>query len=257
MIDFHCHLDLYPQPAAVAARAKKDGHYVLSVTTTPRAWRGTLKLAAGATRIQTALGLHPQVAHERHSELALFEVLLPEARYVGEIGLDGSPESRPHQDVQRRCFDRILAACVQAGGRVMTLHSRGAADEVLDALCRHPGAGTPVLHWFSGTRKQLDRAVAMDCWFSVGPAMVRGRKGSELLAAMPRNRVLTETDGPFVQVGNSPLMPGEVSDAVAACARSWSKPHLQAETVLAQNLRSLAALANGSPPGSLDAMSDR
>jgi TatD DNase family protein len=245
VIDLHCHLDLYPDPSAVAERCKANGDYVLSVTTTPKAWRGTLKLADGAPRIRTALGLHPQLAHKRHGELPLFVGLLAEARYVGEVGLDGSPEFRPHLDVQRRCFDGILAACARAGGRVMTVHSRGAADEVLDALSRHPEAGTAVLHWFSGTQKQLDRAHKMGCWFSIGPAMVRGRKGTQLLAAMPSDRVLTETDGPFAFGPTGPLMPGEVADAVAACGTAWSLSLPEAQAKLARNLRVLAALADG------------
>ena len=44
--------------------------------------------------MQTALGLHPQLAHERKSELPLFDELLPQTEYVGEIGLDGAPEFR-------------------------------------------------------------------------------------------------------------------------------------------------------------------
>jgi TatD DNase family protein len=243
MIDLHCHLDLYPDPHAVTAKCTRDGHYVLSVTTTPKAWRGTLKLAGAATRIRTSLGLHPQVAHQRHGELALFQGLLPEARYVGEIGLDGSPEFRVHHDVQRRCFDYILASCSEAGGRVMTIHSRGAADAVLDALERHPKAGTAILHWFSGTPKQLNRAVGMGCWFSVGPAMVQGRKGRELLRAMPPDRVLTETDGPFAHGKSGPLLPGEVASAVDACSNSWSMPCSETEAKLTRNFRALVATA--------------
>lgn len=249
MIDLHCHLDLYPDPFAVAERCKASGDYVLSVTTTPKAWRGTLKLAAGAPRIRTALGLHPQLAHERHCELPLFLGLLDEARYVGEVGLDGSAEHRVHLDVQRRCFDEVLSACARAAGRVMSLHSRGAADEVLDALSRFPGAGTAVLHWFSGTQKQLERAKEMGCWFSVGPAMVRGRKGAQLLAAMPPDRVLTETDGPFAAGASGPLVPGEVVEAVAACGTAWSVSATEAQAMLTANLRRLVTLAEPAPRG--------
>ena len=94
MIDFHCHLDLYPNHHAVRHECDRRCMHVLSVTTTPSAWRGTSALAAGSLRIRTALGLHPQLAAERKSELGLFETLLPEAPYVGEIGLDGAPELR-------------------------------------------------------------------------------------------------------------------------------------------------------------------
>ena len=91
MIDFHCHLDLYPDPHAVVRECVARGLYVLSVTTTPSAWAGTVALARNAPRIRTALGLHPQIAHERKGELPLFERLLPEVRYVGETGLRWRP----------------------------------------------------------------------------------------------------------------------------------------------------------------------
>ena len=88
MIDFHCHLDLYPNPQAVIRQAHEDRLFVLGVTTTPKAWRKSQALTEGYDRIRTALGLHPEIAHERISELELFETLLPQATYVGEIGLD-------------------------------------------------------------------------------------------------------------------------------------------------------------------------
>lgn len=245
MIDFHCHLDLYPDPATVVAECRERGDHVLSVTTTPRAWRGTLRLADGAPRIRTALGLHPQIAQERHGELALFEECLAETRYVGEVGLDGSPHLRQHQGVQRRCFDRILHACAAAGGRVLTVHSLRAAEAVLDAYEGKIGAGTMILHWFTGSRRQLDRAVGLGCWFSVGPAMTRSQRGRELIAAMPKDRVLTETDGPFASARSGPLRPGDVEDALHACCNAWAVPLEEVREVIAGNLRRLGQMELG------------
>ncbi len=218
-----------------------DGSFVLSVTTTPKAWRGTLALSRGHARIRTALGLHPQVAHERHRELALFEGLLPETKYVGEIGLDGSADYRQHAAIQSKCFDHVLKASAKAGGRILTIHSRGAPDEVMDALARQPNAGTPVLHWFSGTKTQLRRAVDMGCWFSVGPAMLQGRKGIELLSAMPGNRVLTETDGPFAARGGCPLQPADVGEAISACAAVWKTDAPEASSRITANFRRMVS----------------
>ena len=198
VIDFHVHLDLYPEPHRIARNCAERGLYVLSVTTTPSAWHGTKALAGKGTR--TALGLHPQLAHEHRHELALFDELLPQARYVGEIGLDGAPEFKSHWDDQYAVFEHVLRACARAGGRIMSIHSRRASKAVLDCLEAHPAAGIPVLHWFSGGKRDLERAIAHGCWFSVGPAMLRSARGKELTAKMPRERVLTETDGPFSQI---------------------------------------------------------
>jgi TatD DNase family protein len=221
MIDFHCHLDLYPDPQAVVRRAAASGVYVLSVTTTPRAWKKTAALSAGLPRIRTALGLHPQLAHERHGELALFEEFLGQTRYVGEVGLDGSPEMKQHAAIQRKVFDRILSACARSGGRVLSIHSRRATEAVLEALRRHPECGIPILHWFSGTKAQLDEAIALGCWFSVGPAMLAGARGAALAAAIPRERVLTETDGPFAMTNGRALEPDDVGAAEAALSTIW------------------------------------
>ena len=116
-------------------------------------------LARSAPRIRTALGLHPQIAHERKGELPLFERLLPENRYVGETGLDGGPEYKRHWHDQIATFTRSLERCEKAGGRILSVHSRRAARPVLDTLAAQPGAGLPILHWFSGTPRELAQAV--------------------------------------------------------------------------------------------------
>jgi TatD DNase family protein len=224
VIDFHAHLDLYPDPQATVRECAARGLYVLSVTTTPSAWAGTAALAENASRIRTALGLHPQIAHERKGELPLFERLLPRVRYVGEVGLDGGPEYRPYWPDQEQVFSRVLELCARAGGRIMTIHSRRAATRVLDALEARPGAGIGILHWFSGTQKELSRAVDLGCWFSVGPAMLVGDKGRALVTKMPRDRVLTESDGPFAQVDGRPAWPWDADRAVETLAQIWSEP---------------------------------
>jgi TatD DNase family protein len=245
MIDFHCHLDLYPDPHDVAAECRRRGLYVLSVTTTPSAWNGTKALSNGSDRIRTAIGLHPQIAHERQSELPLFDKILPDTRYVGEVGLDGSPELRPHWNAQVEVFDHILRECQRVGGRVMSIHSRRAAKAVLDRLEKSPGAGTPILHWFSGNNSELERAISLGCWFSVGPAMLVSERGRTLAAKMPRDRVLTESDGPFGQIGEASVMPWQAGDAAAFFGQLWSVSAAEAEQLIASNLRALSAAWKG------------
>ncbi len=241
MIDLHCHLDLYEDPTSVSKRVVAEGMYVLTVTTTPRAWAGTRALFASLPRIRIGLGLHPQLVAERHAEVDMLCALIPEARYVGEVGLDGSPEHRASLELQTRVLRKILAACAKDGGRILSLHSRGATSAVLDELEGCPGVGTPVLHWFSGTRKELDRAVALGCWFSVGPAMLRGQKGLTLTGAMPRERVLTETDGPFASEQGRPLMPWDVALAESQLSALWETPVPMVRELLFQNLKTLTS----------------
>ena len=241
MIDLHCHLDLYPNPQAVRDECLKRGMYVLSVTTTPSAWKGTSALVADTPRIRTGLGLHPQLAHERQNELALFDSVLPETRYIGEIGLDGAPEFRSHLQSQVVVFEHVLAKCRAVGGRIMSIHSRRASGAVLDYLEKFSEAGTPVLHWFSGSFRDLDRAINLGCWFSIGPAMLASEKGRALAARMPRERVLTESDGPFAQLNGEAVMPWHVEKALGELSQIWSLPPEEVDQNIHRNLQSLLA----------------
>lgn len=245
MIDFHCHLDLYPDPASVVAGCERRGTYVLAVTTTPLAWAGNQTLVQGASRIRVAPGLHPELVPERHAELPLLLDLVKHSRYVGEVGIDGGPNFRHHMKLQTTVLQSVLRECASHGGRVLSIHSRGAATEVLDVIEAERSLGVPVLHWFSGSQAELARAVGLGCWFSVGPAMVKSKKGLQLLSKMPRDRVLTETDAPFVQERGRPLMPWDADNAIHAIAAGWNLDADQSRAQIRSNLRSLTCRANG------------
>ncbi|MBZ0148588.1 MAG: TatD family hydrolase, partial [Pseudorhodoplanes sp.] len=234
-----CHLDLYSQPEQVVRECVARELYVLSVTTTPSAWGQSSALVEGADRIRCALGLHPELAHERKGELELFDALLPQARYVGEIGLDGSPVLKRHWADQVHVFEHILATCKSAGGRIMTIHSRRAVSAVLERLADFDGAGTPILHWYSGGHADLQKALDLGCWFSVGPGMVSSERGKALVARMPQDRVLTETDGPFAIVDGRNAAPWDVDKAVAALADVWKISQDDVAGILDDNLRRL------------------
>ena len=245
MIDFHCHLDLFPDPSSVLEQIESHSMYVLVVTTTPKAWAGTSRLVADRKRIRVSPGLHPELAGERHAEAAFLCHLIGQSPYVGEVGLDGSPQHRHSFAKQELVLERAIRECVALGGRVISMHSRGAATGVLDMIESHPGLGMPVLHWFSGRPKELDRAVSMGCWFSVGPAMTRSNKGRALIEAMPSERILTETDSPFVQSRSGPLMPWDVMRAQQDLAEIWQKDTETVERQLILNLSTLTKFANG------------
>jgi len=243
VIDFHCHLDLYPDPVAVRNECAERGLYVLSVTTTPSAWKKTSELAAGAKRVRTAVGIHPQLAHERIGELPLFDELLPNTRYVGEIGLDGSPDSRPHWQEQEEVFQHILQKCSDMGGRIMSIHSRRAGSAVLESLEAFPHAGVPVLHWFSGSMRELERATRLGCWFSVGPGMVMGERGRTLVKELPRERVLTESDGPFVQIDGKSVMPWSVQQAIRGIAECWAISEDAVNKIVYENFKAACGVS--------------
>ncbi len=238
-MDLHCHLDLYPEPRQVVTEVIKKKIFTLSVTTTPNAWQITNSLGSGSHFIQTALGLHPQIIAERHHEIENFEQHLEKTHFVGEIGLDGSNEYRKHYDLQKSVFEGILQLCARAGGKILSIHSKFAAGDVVTWLRRNPKSGVPIFHWFSGNDTDLKAAVGLDSWFSIGPSMLRSKRSSAMIAKIPRNRILTETDGPFTRVGNRPQYPWDVQLAVTGLAKLWRISEAESDAILTENLKSL------------------
>lgn len=219
-VDFHCHLDLYPDHAQLIAECDREGVATLAVTTTPKAWSRNREMATGANHIRVALGLHPQLVSEREQELALFEKLLPEARYVGEIGLDAGPRFYRSFEAQERVFERILRMCAEQGNKVLTIHSVRTVAKVLQHLERaFPiDRGQVVFHWFTGSAAEARRAVERGCYFSINSEMLKSVKNRELVELLPADRLLTETDGPFVLVSGAAVRPVAVSNTVAQLA---------------------------------------
>jgi TatD DNase family protein len=219
-VDFHCHLDLYPDHEAAIAKAEAARIYTLTVTTTPKAWARNHELTRHTRFVRAALGLHPQLIAERAGELPLWERHLPEARYVGEVGLDAGPLFYKSLDAQRHVFRRVLQCCAEVGGKILTVHSVRSVAQVLDMVEEHlpRDRGRVVLHWFTGSRSEARRAAALGCYFSINAEMVRTDRGRTLVAELPIDRILTETDGPFTQVNGRPSEPNDVKAAVAAIA---------------------------------------
>jgi TatD DNase family protein len=238
-MDLHCHLDLYPDALKILPEVSRRNEFTLVVTTSPRAWIGTSRMFSGYDNIKVALGLHPEIVERKAAERELLLSFVAQARFVGEIGIDGSPRFKSSLSLQEDIFEGVIAECERQGGRVMSLHSRGATSRVLDILEKYPSSGWPLLHWFSGNSRELQRAISMGCWFSIGPSMLAGAKGRELLSMMPFDRILPETDGPFATVKGVPLMPWNALDIVPVIARLREVSNQDISTQLKLNLRQL------------------
>lgn len=240
-VDFHCHLDLYPDHETLVTESDRSRVATLAVTTTPKAWRRNVELASTSRFVRVALGLHPQLIASRALELSMFLRLLSEAEYVGEVGLDASPRFYASFADQERVFTLILAACAEQGGKVLTIHSVRCVGKVLEHLERSllPDRGRAVMHWFTGTAAEARRAAELGCYFSINSQMLRSAKALNTIRAMPTDRLLTETDGPFVMNHHRPARPRDVCETVRSLASILSVPELQAKEMILTNLRRL------------------
>ncbi len=243
LIDFHCHLDLYPNFEAAIAECERREIFTLAVTTTPKAWPRNQQLVSRTKHIRAALGLHPQLVAERANELRLWEEYLPQARYVGEVGLDAGPKFFSSIELQKKIFERILRACARHGNKILTVHSVRATKLVLDMIEMYlpVSQSRVVLHWFTGTQSEAKRAIDLGCYFSLNAEMTNNPRRVDLIAGLPLNRILTETDGPFTKTGEQVAQPKDVQLLIDALAHiRKSSPEKIAQQVFG-NLRELVS----------------
>lgn len=244
LVDFHAHLDLYPDLEEAIRTCDSGEVATLAVTTTPRAFPRNLDLTMKSSFVRAALGLHPQLVAERASEISIFEELLSQTRYIGEVGLDASPRFYRSFDRQKEVFERILRLCDNAGGKVLSVHSVRSAKHVLDMVeaFLSPDRGRVVLHWFTGSASEAKRAVDLGCYFSVNELMLTSPKVTSLLREIPEARLLTETDGPFVERNGLPVPPGDVGPTLSALSKTLSKSRAETAQSVRQNLSALLSL---------------
>lgn len=240
-VDFHTHLDLYPDLARAIAACDRKRVATLAVTTTPKAFERNVELAAHSDFVRVGLGLHPQLVADRNFEIDLFEKLLPRTRYVGEIGLDRGPAHYRSFELQKSVFGRILRACAKQGDKILSLHSVRATKPVLDMLDEYlpPDRAGVVLHWFTGSKADVRRAVDRGCYFSVNEGMLASATGERVMREIPIHRVLTETDGPFLTRGDKPINPGDVGRVVEMVASHMGVSIENASSQILSNLKRL------------------
>lgn len=207
-IDTHFHLDLWNKPPEIFSEIETQKIYTIAVTNTPSVYYYTEQLTNSSRYVRPAIGLHPELAVDRLGELDLFKEILPKTRYVGEVGLDYVAITESVKKTQRKVFETIIQECWEQKNKIVTVHSRRSVSDIINIVGNN-FPGTIILHWFSGNFKEMDKALSYGFHFSINNAMTLSKKGKQIIERLPNDRILTETDGPFIkdkQVPHSPLM---------------------------------------------------
>jgi TatD DNase family protein len=181
------------------------------------------------------VGAHPKIVSALEGfSVTTFDQLLDRTAYVSEIGLDGSTRAR--LDIQRAVLRAILGL-LRAKPRITSLHSYGATDELIDELERTPIRGA-VLHWWRGDAEATARAVDLGAYFSINASSL---KDDELMARLPLDRVLPETDHPYGDRGQTNPRPGRTETVEHALAIRNALSHEEIRQQLWRNLAALLA----------------
>ncbi len=198
LIDSHCHLAderFDADRAAVMSRAALAG---VDCWVVPSAkseeWPHLVRLAGRYPGLHPAFGIHPWYC-ERHRDVHLRELrrLLPGAVALGECGLDFGPE-RPRQAVQEHWFEQQLQLAEQMHKPVI-LHAYKALDRLIRLLRAYPGI-RGVVHGFAGSSVQAERLVEMGFCLGIGTMLVKSGRLRKLVADIPAEFLLLESDAP-------------------------------------------------------------
>jgi TatD DNase family protein len=207
LFDTHSHLD---QPEfdddrqEVITRARNAGvEDIIAVGTSADTSAACLKLATEFAGVHAAVGMQPNyLAEAKPNDWDRVVAMLgePGVIAIGETGLDRYWDFTPF-DVQQDYFDRHIRLS-QERGLPFIVHMRDCDEDILvmlrEALQRGPLNG--VMHSFTGSRAMADECLAMGLYISFA-GMVTFKKSDELrsiAAAVPGDRILVETDSPYL-----------------------------------------------------------
>ncbi len=198
----------------VMHRAREAGVHTQIVTgTSVRASEEALELTlAYPNELYATAGVHPHDAKSWNDESASALAALardPGVVAIGECGLDFNRNFSPPED-QLFCFEAQLALAVKLQKPVF-LHQRDAHEAFMPILKRYrPQLTGAVVHCFTGTGEELEDYLALDCAIGVTGWVCDERRGGELrelVRHIPAERLMVETDAPYLTPHNLPEKP--------------------------------------------------
>ena len=208
LVDSHCHLDFddfaAELDAVVGRAAARDVGMMLTISTHLAKFPGVLAIAERFDNVYCTVGVHPHEA-EHHVDDLTVETLVelsqhPKVIGIGETGLDYFYEHSPRQ-AQQTCFRAHIAAARQTG-LPLIVHTRDADDDTLRILSEEmeQGAFPGLIHCFSTSRELAEKSVEMGLYISIS-GIATFKKATDLretVAILPLDKLLVETDAPFL-----------------------------------------------------------
>jgi len=198
LVDSHCHINFFSNPGDIALECERRKVHTIYVTTLPSQFDETYKYVEELNYIYPALGFHCLESNfNLEKEKSLFIKNIENTKYIGEVGLDFSTRAKQTFDEQIEIFNFVLKA-VKNKNKILSVHSNKAEDNVLTLLLQY-NIENVVFHWYSGKINTLKKILNEGYYFSINSAMCESKKGQNIISKLPRNRVLVETDAPFIK----------------------------------------------------------
>jgi TatD DNase family protein len=204
LIDSHCHLNypgLVEDEAGVLDRARARGVTgFLNISTRQSEWDRVVAAAERHPDVWAAVGVHPHEA-DQHPDLGADALVAavehPKVVAIGECGLDYHYD-KSDRGAQRERFRAHIAAARETGLPIV-VHTRDAEEDTA-AILRDESGVTGVLHCFTGTRWLAEQGLELGYMVSLSGIVTfkNARELQEVARMLPADRLLVETDAPFL-----------------------------------------------------------
>ena len=206
IFDTHAHYDdeRFDEDRDALLRSMKEAGIgnIVNIGANMASSQRSLDLAAEYDFMYAAVGVHPSDCAELDDEKIekLKEMSsFPKCVAIGEIGLDYYwPE--PEHDLQKKWFKRQIALAREVELPII-VHSRDAAADTVDILkSENAGELGGVVHCFSYSKEVAEECVKMGFYIGIGGVLTfkNGRKMKEVAEAVPMERIILETDCPYL-----------------------------------------------------------
>ena len=156
----------------------------------------TLSLSKQSNLVLPFIGVHPEYANDDLEKITnLIELNQNNISGIGEIGLDPT-YAKNDDDTKRQIqvFESLLSSA-EKFHKPISIHSRKSLDNIFEIMTSY-NTKHALLHWFDGSKKQLQKAMDMDFFVSFGPVMIYANDKQTLLSKTYQSKILVETDGP-------------------------------------------------------------
>ena len=206
-IDSHCHLNyqgLAEDQAGVLERARATGvEAMLNISTRASEWDAVIGTAEREADVMASVGIHPHEADlhpDVHTETLAAKAAHPRVIGIGETGLDYYYD-HSDRERQRQSFRAHIAAARETG-LPLIVHTRDAEADTHAILEEElaKGAFPALIHCFTGSREFAAKVLALGLYVSISGIVTfkNARDLQETARAIPADRLLIETDSPFL-----------------------------------------------------------
>lgn len=211
MIDIGANLssDRFDLPAVLKRAFESNLDSIILTTTDLKSFHTNIDIIKNYPQYSlfTTLGLHPHNAQDYQFFFQEFDNLIDNAKIVsiGEFGLDYY-RMISDKKTQRTVMQQFMEKC-KHHSLPLFLHERGAFDDFVAILKEHNTAHKKVVHCFTGSKEQLKVYLDLDCYIGITGWVTDERRNRELKEALkyiPPNRLMIETDCPYLTPKNMP-----------------------------------------------------